>query len=150
MNTLTSSPAIAEFELPLPITLNGSYGIGTSQRTGNARIVSTKAHKKFKADAMIMLNNQLQLLSRDEHVALAQVLKMVKKHGLFLFIEILVFLNDILQRDEDGGLKVVQDSVCKCLGINDKYVLDAHIGKRKANGNPRCEVRVFLFEGDIE
>ena len=147
MNT-TFGPAIAEFELPLPVTLNASYGIGTSQTTGNARIVSTKEHREFKKGTALMLKNQLQLLSKDERAALTQVIEMVKKHGLFLYIEVLVFINELLSRDQDGSLKVVQDVVCECLGINDKYVLDAHIGKRKAYGNQRCEVRVFLCEGE--
>jgi crossover junction endodeoxyribonuclease RusA len=137
---------IATYELPLPPGVNQSYGIGTSRRTGKARIVSKTNHKQFKKDAAILLANQQQLLKRGEQEAFRRVIKSIKLNKWFLHLEVFFFLDDILSRDEDGGLKVIQDSVCKHLGINDKYVMDAHIGKRPANGRPRCEIRVYLYE----
>jgi len=137
---------IATYELPLPPGINESYEIGKNRKTGKRRIVSTEQHEKFKGDAALLLANQRQLLKRDEQEAFTRIIKAVKLNGWFLYLEIFFFIEDILSRDEDGGLKVVQDSVCKHLGIDDKYVMDAHIGKRRANGRPRCEIRVFLFE----
>jgi len=137
---------IAKYELPLPPGINTSYEIGTAYRTGRSRIVSKAEHKMFKRDAALLLANQKQLLSKDEQKARNFIIEEIRLNGWFLFLEIFCFLEDILERDEDGGLKVVQDVVCKHLGIDDKYVMDAHIGKRKANGNPRCEITVYLFQ----
>jgi hypothetical protein len=142
------SAPIAKFELPLPPSINHSYEIGTSYRTGNPRIVSKEEHKMFKRDAKLLLANQKQLLSNSERRARSHAFEEIRKNGWFLYLEVFFFLNDILSRDEDGGLKVVQDVVCRHIGIDDKYVIDAHIGKRKANGNPRCEVSVYLWQED--
>jgi crossover junction endodeoxyribonuclease RusA len=139
---------IAKFELPLPPGINQSYKIGTCHRTGRKRIVSKAEHKQFKRDAALLLANQKQLMDTEERKEYNCMIEDIRKNRLFLFLEVFFFLEDILSRDEDGGLKVVQDSVCKCLGIDDKYVMDAHIGKRRANGNPMCEVSVYLFEED--
>lgn len=144
MNDLYYEPAIATFELPLPTTVNTSYGIGTSQRTGNPRIVSKDAHKQFKKDAKLLLANQTQLFDMHTRKAYDRAIGQVRKQGLFIFIETIFFLENIYERDEDGGLKVVQDVICKHIGINDKYVLDAHPAKRQAHGNSRCDARVYI------
>jgi crossover junction endodeoxyribonuclease RusA len=137
---------IATYELPLPPGINESYEIGKNRKTGKRRIVSTDQHEAFKRDAALLLANQCQLLKRDEQEAFQRVIKAIKLNGGFLYLEVFFFLEDVLSRDEDGGLKVVQDSVCKHIGIDDKYVMDAHIGKRPANGKQRCEISVYLFE----
>jgi crossover junction endodeoxyribonuclease RusA len=140
------SAIIAKYELPLPPGINHSYT--PVMIRGKTSFVSKAEHKQFKKDAVILLANQQQLLSRDEQVAFVQVMKTVHRSGLFLFLKIFFFLDDVLSRDEDGGLKVVQDSVCKHIGIDDKYVMDAHVGKRCANGRERCEVSVYLWQED--
>jgi crossover junction endodeoxyribonuclease RusA len=142
------STPIAMFKLPLPPGINQSYTIGTCHRTGKRRIVSKLEHKQFKRDAAMLLANQKQLMDTEQRKEYNRIIEDILKNGLFLLLEVFFFLEDILSRDEDGGLKVIQDSVCKCLGIDDKYVMDAHIGKRRANGNPRCEVRVYLWQED--
>jgi Holliday junction resolvase RusA-like endonuclease len=144
MKDLYYEPAIATFELPLPPGINASYEIGRSRKTGKARFVSTEELQQFKDDAALLLKNQLQLLSIDTIKAYTRTMGQIRKYGLFIFIDVLFFIEDILKRDEDGGLKAVQDVVCDVLDINDKYVLDAHPGKRRAHGNPRCEVSVYL------
>jgi Holliday junction resolvase RusA-like endonuclease len=139
---------IAHYELPLPPTLNNSYT--PVMIRGKTSFISKVEHKQFKKDAQILLNNQWQNKSRDEQVAIMRTMKEIHKKGWFLFLKVFFFLDDILSRDEDGGLKVVQDVVCKHLGVDDKYVIDAHIGKRLSKGNPRCEITVYLFNGEIE
>jgi len=144
MNDLYFGPAIATFELPLPPGINSSYGIGKSRTTGNPRIVSNEQHKQFKRDAALLANNQLQLMDKPNRSAYERAIEQINKYRLFIFLEVLFFLEDILSRDEDGGLKVVQDVVCQCIGINDKYVLGAHLCKRKSNSNSRCEIAVYI------
>jgi len=144
MNNLYFELAIATFELPLPPGINASYEIGKSRKTGKARFVSTEELQKFKGDASLLLKNQLQLLDIAAMKAYTRTMEQIREHGLFIFIDVLFFIEDILKRDVDGGLKAVQDVICDAIGINDKYVLDAHPGKRQAHGNPRCEVSVYL------
>jgi hypothetical protein len=144
VNDLYHEPAIAKFEITLPPGINASYKIGKSRKTGKARIVSTEELQQFKDDASLLLKNQLQLLSIDTIRTYTRTMEQIRNHGLFIFIDVLFFIEDILKQDEDGGLKSVQDVVCDVLGINDKYVIDAHPGKRKAHGNPRCQVAVYL------
>jgi crossover junction endodeoxyribonuclease RusA len=138
---------IATYELPLPPGINNSYT--PVMIRGKTSFISKVEHKQFKKDAAVLLANQQQLLKKEERAAFDRIIKAIKLNGWFLYLEIFFFIEDILKRDEDGGLKVVQDSVCKHLGIDDKYVMDAHIGKRPANGKPRCEVCVYLFEEEI-
>lgn len=135
---------IATYELSVPPSINQSYQ--PVMRTGKTGFISKPEHKQFKKEAAIRLANQYQLLKRDEREAFDRIINAIKLNGWFLYLEIFFFIEDILSRDEDGGLKVVQDSVCKHLGIDDKYVMDAHIGKRLAHGRPRCEIKVYLYE----
>jgi crossover junction endodeoxyribonuclease RusA len=135
---------IATYELSLPPTINQSYQ--PVMIRGKTSFISKAVHKQFKQEAAVRLANQYQLLNKEHREAFDRIIKAIKLNGWFLYLEVFFYLEDILSRDEDGGLKVVQDSVCKHLGIDDKYVMDAHIGKRRADGRPRCEIRVFLFE----
>ena len=142
MNDLYYEPAIAKFKLPLPPTSNHSYTPAVVG--GNSTIISKKEHKQYIQDAAILLNNQHQLMNNTDRNAYERIIRQIKKDNVFIFIDVLFFLENILQRDEDGGLKVVQDVVCDHIGINDKYVIDAHPGKRQAHGNPRCEIAVYI------
>ena len=135
---------IATYELPLPPGINQSYQ--PVMRTGKTGFISKPEHKQFKRDAVILLANQQQLLKKNEQEAYQRIIKAIQLNGWFLYLEVFFYLEDILSRDEDGGLKVVQDVVCKHLGIDDKYVMDAHIGKRPANGKQRCEISVYLWQ----
>lgn len=142
MNTLHFEPAIVKFELPLPPTTNHSYTPAVIN--GKSSFVSKIEHKQFKKDAALLLNNQRQLMNSLERDAYERAMQEIIKSNAFLFIDALFFLESILKSDQDGRLKAIQDVVCKHLGIDDKYVLDAHIGKRKAYGNSRCQVAVYL------
>lgn len=137
---------ICTFTLPLPPSINGSYGVRACYRTGKSRIVSKAEHKRFKKDAALLLANQKQLLGKEEREAYNRAIEDIRRNGLFLFLEIFYFLEDILERDEDNSIKVTQDVVCRSLGIDDKYVMDVHAGKRRAYGDPRCEIAVYLFQ----
>lgn len=146
MNNWFLEPSIAQFNLPLPPTSNLSYSPAVIN--DGLTIVSKAAHKQFKRDAALLLNNQHQLMNDLDRAAYNRIMQQIKKDCIFIFMDILFFIENILSRDEDGGLKTVQDVVCDHLGINDKYVLDAHPGKRKAHGNPRCEVAVYIANQD--
>lgn len=108
--------------------------------------MSTAEHRRFKQDAALLLANQKQLLGKEEREAYNHAIEAIRKNGLFLFLEIFFFLEDILERDEDNSIKVTQDVVCRSLGIDDKYVMDVYAGKRHAHGNQRCEIVVYLFQ----
>lgn len=136
------STPIAKFELPLPPSVNHSYTpIGDT-------IISKKVLRQFKADAHILLNNQYQLLGRDERVNLALLLKEIKRCRVPLALDILFYLEDAWRRDEDNGVKPVQDAIFKHLHLNDNHVFDLHVQKRQDKSNPRCEVTVYLWQED--
>ena len=149
MITAASIPSqdlpICKLTLPLPPGLNGSYGIGTTQE-GSSRIVATKALKQFKKDAVLLLNNQFQLMPRDELAYLNRMLKMVKEQKLPLAVDMHVYLKDAWGMDEDACVKAAQDALFKKLHIDDKHVFDLHVRKHQDIRDPRCEMAVSLFQ----
>ena len=146
MITVASIP-VCSFTLPLPPGLNGSYGVGTTQE-GSSRIIATKALKRFKEDAVILLNNQFQLMSAFEREHISHMTILVKKQKLPLAVDMQVYLRDVWAMDVDACVKAAQDALFKKLGINDNHAFDLHVRKRQDISNPRCEMSVSLLEED--
>lgn len=141
----TQDIPICKLTLPLPPGLNGSYGIGTTNE-GSSRIIATAALKRFKRDAVLLLNNQFQLMPRDELVRLNLMIKMIKQQMLTLAVDMHVYLVDAWGMDVDACIKAALDAIFNKLGINDKHAFDLHARKRQDKSNPRCEVAVYLFQ----
>lgn len=136
---------ICSFMLPLPPGINGSYSVGTTQE-GTSRIVATAALKKFKKDAVLLLNNQLQLIPREEAALLGYMIEKIKKYKLPLAVDMKVYLKDVWSMDEDACIKAAQDAVFKRLHINDNHAFDLHVRKRQDVSDPRCEIAIYLIE----
>ncbi len=102
----TQNIQICKLTLPLPPGLNGSYGIGTTSE-GTSRIIATKALKKFKEDAVLLLNNQFQLMSAFELEHINYIIIMVKKQKLPLAVEMHVYLKNVWGMDVDACIKAI-------------------------------------------
>lgn len=149
MITAVSTPIqdipICKLTLPLPPGLNGSYGIGTTSE-GSSRIIATAALKRFKKDAVILLNNQFQLMSAFELEHINCMVIMVKKQHLPLAVDMHVYLKDAWLMDVDACIKAAQDALFKKLHIDDSHVFDLHVRKHQDISDPRCEMSVSLFQ----
>jgi crossover junction endodeoxyribonuclease RusA len=67
-------------------------------------------------------------------------IEVVEGGYLSLFLDF--FFETPLRRDLDGGLKILQDTICEALVINDNRVVDIHLVKRCDPLNPRVEVQL--------
>ena len=47
-----------------------------------------------------------------------------------------------LRRDLDGGLKILLDTICDAIGVDDNRVVDLHLSKRIDPLRPRVEVQI--------
>lgn len=69
-----------------------------------------------------------------------QFIEVAKQGYLCLFVNF--YFKTPLRRDLDGGLKILQDTICEALGMNDNRVVDIHLVKRVDRQRPRVEVQV--------
>jgi hypothetical protein len=51
-----------------------------------------------------------------------------------------------LQRDLDGGLKIMLDAVCRGLGANDNRVVEIHLSKRIRPQDPHVYVEIDTLD----
>ena len=64
----------------------------------------------------------------------------------FLRIDMMFWFQYLLKRDIDGGIKILQDAICKALGVNDNRVIVLHVEKREDRTNPRVEVSLEVMQ----
>lgn len=114
----------------MPPGINNQY---VTLKNGR-RALSSKS-KKWKRSA----TQQLQTLRDTGHIS-EEFLHTLKQGYLSLFIDF--YFKTPLRRDLDGGLKILQDTICDVLGTNDNRVVDIHLVKRIDPLNPRVEVQV--------
>lgn len=117
------------FTLPLPPSINSQY-----TQVGKIRVLS-KEHEAFKKQ----VDRRMHRLRVDEVITDAFIAAL-KAGWIGLFLDF--YFQSPLRRDLDGGLKITQDAVLTALGVNDNRVVDIHLVKRIAPGNPRVEVEL--------
>jgi crossover junction endodeoxyribonuclease RusA len=118
------------FSLPLPPSVNHQY-----ITLKNGRRALSKQSKKWKQAAL----RELELIRFDGRIS-DKFLQVTKKGYLCLFV--VFYFKTPLRRDLDGGLKILQDTICQALGVNDNRVVDIHLIKRIDPLRPRVEVQV--------
>ena len=118
------------FSLAMPPGINNQY---VTLKNGR-RALSAKS-KKWKRSA----TQQLQMLREKGEIS-EEFLQTVAQGYLCLFIDF--YFKTPLRRDLDGGLKILQDTICEAFGTNDNRVVDIHLVKRIDPLNPRVEVQV--------
>lgn len=118
------------FSLPMPPGINNQY-----VTLKNRRRALSATSKKWKRTA----TQQLQGL-RDRGLISEDFLRTATKGYLCLFVDF--YFKTPLRRDLDGGLKILQDTICEVLGTNDNRVVDIHLVKRIDPLNPRVDVQV--------
>ena len=116
--------------LPLPPGVNNQYVTLKDRR----RVLS-RTSKRWKQKA----RQELELLRFDGTISDA-FLAQVQEGYLSLFLDF--YFKSPLRRDLDGGLKIIQDTICEALSVNDNRVVDIHLVKRIDPLNPRVEVQV--------
>jgi crossover junction endodeoxyribonuclease RusA len=118
------------FSLPLPPGVNNQY-----VTLKNGRRSLSPASKKWKRAAQ----QEVEVMRFDGRIPEA-FLEVAAEGFLSLFLDF--YFETPLRRDLDGGLKILQDTVCEALGVNDNRVVDIHLVKRMDPLNPRVEVQV--------
>jgi len=63
---------------------------------------------------------------------------------LALYME--CYFSTPLQRDLDGGLKILQDAICKGLGANDNRVVEIHLSKRICPQDPHVYLEIDTLD----
>ncbi len=126
MSTATSVNIV----LPLPPGINNQY-----VTLKNGRRALSKESQKWKRQA----RQELEVLRFDGRVSEA-FLKALADGYVSLFLDF--YFESPLKRDLDGGLKILQDTLCEAFGVNDNRVVDIHLVKRMDPLRPRVEVQV--------
>ena len=119
-----------EVTLPLPPGVNNQY-----VTLKNGRRALSPQSKAWKAAA----RQELELCRFDGRLPEALV-AMAARGYLSLFLDF--YFETPLRRDLDGGLKILQDTLCEALGVDDRRVVDIHLVKRMDPLRPRVEVVV--------
>jgi crossover junction endodeoxyribonuclease RusA len=125
-----SQPNSVHFSLPLPPSINHQY---VTAKNGRRRL--SPHSKKWKQDAM----RELEVLRFEGRIP-EPFLKVASEGYLSLFLDF--YFETPLRRDLDGGLKILQDTICEVLGLNDNRVVDIHLIKRMDPLRPRVEVQL--------
>jgi crossover junction endodeoxyribonuclease RusA len=125
-----SQPNTVRFSLPLPPSINHQYV--TSK---NGRRALSPNSKKWKQQA----RQELEVLRFEGRIP-ESFLTAAAAGYLSLFLDF--YFESPLRRDLDGGLKILQDTICEVLGLNDNRVVDIHLLKRMDPLRPRVEVQV--------
>lgn len=105
--------------LPLPPTSNQTW------RAVGGRIILSKVAREYA-----------ELVDRE---ALAQLRGLKLESGDPLRLTIAMFVKH--GRDIDSG-KFLQDCVARCLGFDDRIIVELHVTKATDRANPRAEVRL--------
>lgn len=121
---------IVRFELPMPPSINQQY-----VTTKKGRRVLSRESRRWKKEA----RQALELL-RFEGTISEAFLEVALDGYLSLFLDF--YFETPLRRDLDGGLKILQDTICESLGLNDNRVVDIHLLKRIDPLNPRVAVQL--------
>lgn len=125
--------------LPLPPGINASYGMGTG--SGKNQFFSTVVLKQFKQEAGYLLSQQK--IDNLNEAIFASVKTSKRKVPLTLTMDF--YFKTLWKKDEDGGIKIVQDMVFKALGLNDNLVKRLIVEKHADRENPRCEISLSCW-----
>lgn len=125
-----SQPKPIRFSLPLPPGVNNQYVTLKDRR----RVLSRESRRWKRA-----ARRELEVMRFDGRIS-ERFLQVAADGYLSFFLDF--FFETPLRRDLDGGLKILQDTVCEVLGVDDNRVVDIHLVKRIDPLRPRVEVQV--------
>lgn len=125
-------PPIA-LSLPLPPGINHQYVTLKNGRRGLSQ--ESKQWKKAARQEIAVYRFDGRL--SDEFVARAQ-------EGYLAFTFDFYFETP-MRRDLDGGLKILLDTFCEALGVDDRRVVDLHLSKRIDPLRPRVALQVEVL-----
>jgi crossover junction endodeoxyribonuclease RusA len=120
--------------LPLPPSINVQYYTDTK---GNRRL--TPVALRYKAGVQRSLLNLKQ-----QGVLNTPLLQRLSTCYLALYFE--CYFPTPLQRDLDGGLKIMLDAICRGLGANDNRVVEIHLSKRIRPQDPHVYVEIDTLD----
>lgn len=120
--------------LPLPPSINEQYYTDTR---GNRRL--TPVALLYKTDVQRALHNLKQ-----QGVLSTPLFKRLSTCYLALYFE--CYFPTPLQRDLDGGLKIMLDAICRGLGANDNRVVELHLSKRIRPQDPHVYVEIDTLD----
>lgn len=113
-----SQPLAIRFDLPLPPSVNNQY-----ITLKNGRRALSRSSRRWKQEA----RQEIELLRFDGRIS-EQFVATAGAGYLSLFCDF--YFESPLRRDLDGGLKILQDTICQTLGVDDRRVVDIHLVKR--------------------
>lgn len=125
--------------LPLPPGVNKSYKIVSIPSKAKGRVIHRLAAspelEQFKQDAIYLLRQPDQY---HDYPIITKIRESYIKVPLHL--ELIFYFTTLWKKDEDGGIKAVQDAVFQHLQLNDNLVIDLHVQKRVDRDDPRVEI----------
>jgi crossover junction endodeoxyribonuclease RusA len=123
-------------EKPITITLELPPGINQQYVTlKNGRRGLSQTSKKWKKGA----RQEIALYRFDGRIADEFIHRAQKGYLAFTFD---FYFESPLRRDLDGGLKILVDTLCDVLGVDDNRVVNLHLSKRIDPLRPRVVVQV--------
>jgi hypothetical protein len=161
---MQSSKPLLTSTLPLPTGVNASLKPAIVQRKaflkkGNRmianpragektmRMVSTAPARDFKQEATyILCDYHLSFTNWD----VIQRIRTFVAAGILVELALSIdfyFPTLNKRRDEDGGIKAVQDVIFNHLELDDCMVVDLHVRKFEDPARPRTEVELFVAAG---
>jgi crossover junction endodeoxyribonuclease RusA len=122
-------PETFQIVLPLPPGVNNQY-----VSIGRRRVLSAPA-REFNRDVakLIASRRTSGRLTTATERALADSL---------LGVYLVFFFETPHRRDLDGGLKICLDALARCIGFDDRAVVDLHLSKKIDPLQPRVEVEI--------
>jgi crossover junction endodeoxyribonuclease RusA len=121
---------------PITITLALPPGINQQYVTlKNGRRGLSQVSKQWKKGA----KQEIALYRFDGRISDGFVADAQKGYLAFTFD---FYFESPLRRDLDGGLKILLDTLCDALGVDDNRVVDLHLSKRIDPLRPRVVVQV--------
>jgi crossover junction endodeoxyribonuclease RusA len=129
-----SRPVALKLTLPLPPGVNNQY-----VTVGKRRVLSATA-KSFHRDVAkhISALRTAGLLSADTEQVLGKT-----PIGVYL----VYYFETPHRRDLDGGLKITLDALSRCLGFDDRAIVDLHLSKKIDPLHPRVEIELETIAG---
>jgi crossover junction endodeoxyribonuclease RusA len=119
-----------DLTLPLPPGINQQYVTLKNGRRGLSE--NSKKWKKVAGQEIALYRFDGRI--SDAFVAQAQ-------QG-YLAVSFEFYFESPLRRDLDGGLKILLDTLCGALGVDDNRVVDIHLSKRIDPLRPRVAVQI--------
>lgn len=120
--------------LPLPPSINEQY------------YTDSLGHRKLSPVALRYKEQVRKVLLDLERRGLLLTSFRRRMSSCYLALYIECYFETPLKRDLDNGLKITQDTLCKCLDANDNRIVDIHLSKRIRPLDPHMYIEIDTLD----